>query len=86
MDPHVAPLGPLKPPDVRHVIKASSVTPIWMPLGQGSTLVPLKTTFDIWLPPCPLKPAKGTPLNHRILEMSISVKCVTNLEALGQGS
>ena len=36
--------------------KASSVTPIWRPLGQGSSLAPLRTTFDTWLPPDPLKP------------------------------
>ena len=36
--------------------KASSVTPIWKPLGQGSSLAPLRTTFDTWLPPDPLKP------------------------------
>ena len=34
--------------------KASTVTPIWRPLGQGSSLVPLRTTFDTWLPPDPL--------------------------------
>ena len=31
-------------------------TPIWRPLGQGSSLAPLRTTFDTWLPPDPLKP------------------------------
>ena len=36
--------------------KASSVTPIWRPLGQGSSLASLRTTFDTWLPPDPLKP------------------------------
>ncbi len=36
--------------------KASSVTPIWKPLGQGSSLASLRTTFDTWLPPDPLKP------------------------------
>ena len=40
----------LKNPNTR---KASSVTPIWRPLGQGSSLAP---TFDTWLPPDPLKP------------------------------
>ena len=44
---------PLKSPDFRNVSKASSVTPIWKPLGQGSSLAPLKTTFDTWLPPGP---------------------------------
>ena len=43
----------LKHPTTR---QASSVTPIWKPLGQGSSLAPLKTTFDTWLPPDPLKP------------------------------
>jgi hypothetical protein len=36
--------------------KASSVTPILRPLGQESSLAPLRTTFDTWLPPDPLKP------------------------------
>ena len=36
--------------------KVSSVTPIWRPVGQGSSLAPLRTTFDTWLPPDPLKP------------------------------
>ena len=36
--------------------KASSVTPIWKPLGQWSSLAPLRTTFDTWLAPDPLKP------------------------------
>ena len=36
--------------------KASSVTLIWRPLGQGSSLVSLRTTFDTWLPLDPLKP------------------------------
>ena len=36
--------------------QASSVTPIWNPLGQWSSLGPLRTTFDTWLPPDPLKP------------------------------
>ena len=35
--------------------KASSVTPIWRPLGQGSSLASLRTTLDTWLPPDPLK-------------------------------
>ena len=43
----------LKNPTTR---KASSVTPIWRPLGQGSSLASLRTTFDTWLPPDPLKP------------------------------
>ena len=30
--------------------------PLWKPLGQGSYLAPLRTTFDTWLPPGPLKP------------------------------
>ena len=54
---------PLKSPDFRNVSKASSVTPIWKPLGQASSLAPLRTNFDTWLPPgtpetslrCPLK-------------------------------
>jgi hypothetical protein len=36
--------------------KASSVRPIRKPLSQGSSLAPLRTTFDTWLPPDPLKP------------------------------
>ena len=36
--------------------QASSVTPIWKPLGQGSSLAPLMTTFDTCWPPDPLKP------------------------------
>ena len=43
----------LKNPTTR---KASNVTPIWRPLGQGSSLASLRTTFDTWLPPGPLKP------------------------------
>ena len=39
--------------------KASSVTPIWKPLGQESSLAPLRTTFHTWFPPGPLKPPKG---------------------------
>ena len=31
--------------------KASSVTPIWKQLGQGSSMAPLGTTYDTWLPP-----------------------------------
>ena len=42
---------PLKPLDFRNVSKASSVIPIVKPLGQGSSLVPLKTTFETWSPP-----------------------------------
>ena len=34
--------------------KASSGTPIWKPLSKGSSLTPLRTTFDTWLPPGPL--------------------------------
>ena len=41
----------LKPPDLRNVSKASSVKPNWKPLGQGSSLAPLMTTFDTWLHP-----------------------------------
>ena len=33
-----------------------SVTPIWKPLGQWSSLAPLRITFDTWWPPDPLKP------------------------------
>ena len=43
----------LKHPPTR---QALSVTPIWKPLGPGSSLAPLRTTFDTWLPPDPLKP------------------------------
>ena len=43
----------LKHPTTR---KASSLTPIWNPLGQGSSLASFRTTFDTWLPPDPLKP------------------------------
>ena len=43
----------LKNPTTR---EASSMTPIWRLLGQGSSLAPLRTTFDTWLPPDPLKP------------------------------
>ena len=39
--------------------QASSVTLIWKPLGQGSSLAPLRTTFDTWLPTDPLKPPYG---------------------------
>ena len=46
----------LKHPTTR---KASSVTPIWKPLGQGSSLAPLRTTFDTWLAPGPLKRPEG---------------------------
>ena len=35
---------------------ASSVTPIWRLLGQGSSLASLRTIFDTWFPPDPLKP------------------------------
>ena len=45
----------LKHPTTR---KASSVTPIWKPLGQGSSLAPLRTTFDAWLPPDPVPTEK----------------------------
>ena len=34
--------------------QAPSVTPIQKPLGQGSSLAPLRTTFDTWLPLTPL--------------------------------
>ena len=44
----------LKHPTTRNAL---SVTPIWKPLGQGSSLAPLRTTFDTWLPPYPLKPS-----------------------------
>ena len=37
---------------------APSVTQIWKPMGQGSSLAPLRTTFDTWLGPDPLKPPK----------------------------
>ena len=36
--------------------KASSVTPIWKCMGLGSSLAPIRTTFDTWLPLDPLKP------------------------------
>ena len=36
--------------------KASSEPPIWKPLVQWSSLAPLRTTFDTWLPPDALKP------------------------------
>ena len=44
--------------NLKHPItcKATSVTPIWRRLGQGSSLAPLRTTFDTWLLPDPLKP------------------------------
>ena len=42
-----------KIPDVS---KALKVTPIWKPLGQGSSLAHLMTIFDTWLPPGPPKP------------------------------
>ena len=47
---------PTKIPWFRNVSEASSVTPIWKPLGQGSSLASLRTTFDTWLPPDPFKP------------------------------
>ena len=37
---------PLKPPDFRNVSKASSVAPIWKPLGQGRILAPSRSIFD----------------------------------------
>ena len=46
-------LKKLKNPTTR---KTSSVTPIWKPMGQGSSLASLRTTFDTLLPPDPLKP------------------------------
>ena len=56
----LTPLNLLKVPTktlgFRNVSKASSVTPIWKPLGQGSSLAHLRTTFDTWLPPGPPKP------------------------------
>ena len=36
--------------------QASSVILSWKPLGQGSSLAPLRTTFHTWLGPDPLKP------------------------------
>ena len=66
LGPHLTPGCPLTPlnllkvptkiPWFRNVSKASSVTPIWKPLGQGSSLASHRTTFDTWLPPGPLKP------------------------------
>ena len=51
--------------------KGSSVTPILKPLGQGSSLATLWTTFDTWLPPDPLKPPLAAHSNPLILEMSV---------------
>ena len=81
LEPHLTPGCPLtrlnllkvpaKIPWFRNVSKASSVTPILKPRGQGSSLAPLRTTFDTWLAPGPLKPPEGAHWNHLILEMSV---------------
>ena len=54
--PHLTPSCPLTPlnllkvptkfPWFRNVSKALGVTPIWKPLGQGSSFAPFRTTFD----------------------------------------
>ena len=50
--------------------KASSLTPIWEPMGQGSSLAPLRTTFDNWLTPDLLNLFRG-PLKSPDLEISV---------------
>ena len=42
---------PQKSPDFRNVNNSLCVTPIWKVIGQGSSLTPLRNTFNTWLPP-----------------------------------
>ena len=52
-------LSSLPTSDMLDIASNSSVTPIWKPLGPGSLLASLRTTFDTWLSPGPLKPPLG---------------------------
>ena len=78
---------PLKSPDFLNVSKASSVTTIWKPLGQGSSLVPLRTTCDTWLPPSPPYTYLRCPLKSAdFLNVSKASSVTPIWKPLGQGS
>ena len=74
---------PLKPPDFKNVSRASSVAPIWKPLGQGRTLAPSSSIFDpLGAPWAPLSHLKVSLKPHFFFKQQLGFKCGTNLKNL----